>query len=407
MSEEIIQPALAPASSLAGRFAHLRVAIVHHWFVRRGGAERVVEELAQIFPQADLFTLLLDRRTLGPALAGRRIATSFVQHFPGARRHHRFFLPLFPLALEQFDLRGYDVVISSESGPSKGVITGASTCHICYCHTPMRYLWDMYHGYRQEMPLGILGRAAFAWGAHRVRLWDRLAADRVDAFVASSHNAARRIRKHYRREATIIYPPVNTEAFATAAQPEDFYLVVSRLVAYKRVDLAIRACNRLKRRLVVIGGGEAAASLRALAGPAVEFLGEAHDEEVKRRFAACRALLFPGEEDIGLAPIEAQASGRPVIAFGRGGALETVCGFYPGQSRPTSATGVFFAEPSEESLCAAILTYEQNESAFVPSAIRQHAARFGQAAFREKVETFVGNTVAQFQSQENYSLDGT
>lgn len=378
----------------------LRVAIVHHWFVRRGGGERVVEALAELLPQADLFTLVMDPAALGGALVGRRLRTSFLQFLPGTRRHHRLFLPLFPLALEQFDLRGYDLVLSSESGPSKGVVTGAGTCHLCYCHSPMRYLWDMYHDYRERMPLGALGRALFAYGAHRVRIWDHASADRVDFFAASSRNAARRIEKHYRRGAEVIYPPVDVSRFSLGGEREDFYLIVSRLVRYKRVDLAIAACAALGRRLVVIGDGEEARALAASAGSRVEFLRAASDGVVRRHLAACRALLFPGEEDFGLTPLEAQASGRPVVAFAQGGALETVRGIFPGEAFVPGATGVFFCEQTAAALADAILRFERFETQFSAEAARSQAERFAPGVFRARMAEFVQSSLARFAPKE-------
>src|SRR5215472_5177688 len=352
----------------------LRVALVHYWLVRRRGGERVLEVLAEMFPQADLFALVLERNSLSPALRSRRITPSFLQKVPGATRHYQKLLPLFPLALEQFQLNDYDLVLSSESGPAKGVLTRSQTCHVCYCHTPLRYVWDMYHDYRAAAPGGTLGRALYAWVANYVRQWDYAAAARVDYFVSSSRNGAARIRKYYRREAEVIYPPVDVSSFSLSDSQDDFYLIVSPLVRYKRVDLAIAACNATKRQLVVIGDGEESTVLRKAAGPTITFLGYQPDEVVRDHYRRCRAFLFPGEEDIGLTPIEAQASGRPVIAYGRGGALETVEGFFVGeQPRPESATGVFFAHQSVESLVEAIQVFESVETRFLPKVIRAHA----------------------------------
>ena len=377
--------------------SQLRVAIVHYWFVIRRGGERVVEVLAEMFPQADLFTLLLDRSTLAPALQSRKITPSFLQRIPGATRHYRKLLPLFPVALEQFRLDEYDLVISSESGPSKGVITRSQTCHICYCHTPMRYVWDMYHPYRPSAPGGALGRALYALSAHYVRQWDLAASARVDFFAASSRNSARRIQKYYRREAEVIYPPVDIQSFSLAAERDDFYLVVSPLVSYKRVDLAIAACNALKRRLVVIGRGEQERALRKMAGPTVSFLGFQSDAAVREHYARCRALLFPGEEDFGLTPIEAQASGRPVIAFGRGGAPESVKGFFPGELiEPESSSGVFFAEQTVNSLAEAIQAFESVESRFSPAAIRAQVERFDVLNFKAEMRAFITRKLAEF-----------
>jgi glycosyltransferase involved in cell wall biosynthesis len=381
--------------------AELRIALVHYWLVQRRGGERVFEVLAEMFPQADLFTLVLDRGSLSPTLRSRRITSSFLQKVPGAARHYKKLLPLFPVALEQFKLDDYDLVVSSESGPAKGVLTRPGTCHVCYCHTPMRYVWDMYHDYRAAAPGGTLGRALYAWVANYVRQWDYAAAARVDYFAASSQNGARRIRKYYRRDAAVIYPPVDIDSFLLSDVSDDFYLIVSPLVPYKRVDLAIAACNAMRRELVVIGEGEESAVLRRTAGPTITFLGHQPDEVVRDHYRRCRAFLFPGEEDIGLTPIEAQASGRPVIAYGRGGALETVDGFPAGdRPRPEAASGVFFAQQSVESLIEAMQVFECVEARFSPAFIRAHAQRFDVSRFKKEMFELIEDKLAVFRVQE-------
>jgi glycosyltransferase involved in cell wall biosynthesis len=388
-------------AQLPDLLSRLRVAIVHYWFVRFRGGERVVEALADMFPQADIFTLVLDAKALPPSLRSRKFTTSFLQKIPGIRRHYRKFLPLFPLALEQFKLDDYDLVISSESGTAKGVLTRPHTCHICYCHTPMRYVWDMYHQYRTEKGMGIVSRSAFSLAAHYLRLWDLAAAARVDYFVANSQNVAARIFKHYRRRATVINPPVVVSAGYISSEVQDYYLVVSQLVDYKRVDLAMEACNQLRRPLRIIGEGEAYARLRRLAGPTVKFLGHLPDQEVRENYARCRALLFPGEEDFGIVPVEAQSFGRPVIAFGRGGALETVVGGFPANPHaPESSTGVFFAEQSAESLAEAIRFFESNETRFSPAFIRRHAERFDVSRFKTEMGAFINLKMLEFISRE-------
>jgi glycosyltransferase involved in cell wall biosynthesis len=374
----------------------LRVAIVHYWFMSRRGGERVVETLAEMFPQADLFTLVADSTVLSPTIQKRRLATSFLQRLPGVLRYHRHLLPLYPLALEQFDLSDYDLVISSESGPAKGVITSSHTCHICYCHSPMRYLWDMYHQYRNTS--GPLTRAIFPLIAHYVRLWDLASASRVDYFLCNSEHVAGRIWKNYRREATTIYPPVAVSKGYISDTVEDYYLVVSQLVYYKRIDLAIEACNRLGRPLRIIGNGEQGKKLRSMAGPTVTFLGSLSDESVGESYARCRALLFPGEEDFGIVPVEAQSFGRPVIAYGRGGALETVTGFFPpGVGNPEAYTGVFFRKPTVESLAEAMLAFEAAESRLSPQFIREKAEYFSATRFETEVTSFIQDKMVQFQ----------
>ena len=377
----------------------LRVAIVHYWLVRWRGGERVVEVLSEMFPQADIYTLVLDRTCLPLSLRSRKITPSFLQNIPCATRHYRKLLPLFPVALEQFKLDDYDLVISSESGPAKGVLTSQHTCHICYCHTPMRYLWDMYSHYRLSAPGGKIGRAVYSLAAHYVRQWDYAAAARVDYFACSSQNAAARIRKYYRRDAKLIYPPVNIRSFNISAKQDEFYLVVSPLVSYKRVDLAIVACNAMKRRLIIIGQGEQLLALQRSAGSGITFLDFQPDDVVHEYYSRCRALLFPGEEDIGLIPIEAQASGRPVIAYGRGGALETVKGFFPGDAAaPESSTGIFFARQSVESLTEAIEVFESVESRFSPAFIRSHVERFDTPRFKSEMGAFIAEKVMEARS---------
>ena len=373
-----------------------RVAIVHYWYVNRRGGERVVETLAEMFPQADLFALVVDEQKLAPSLRSRSVKTSFVQNIPGSRKWHRHFLPLYPLALEQFDLSDYDLVLSSESGPAKGVVTGARTCHICYCHSPMRYLWDFYHDYRNGKSFGPLSRPLFTLAAHYLRMWDVATANRVDHFVANSSNVAARIQKHYRRNSTVIYPPVRVEEGYLSSKTGDHYLVLGQLVDYKRVDLAIEACNRLGRPLRIVGDGEQYARLRKLAGPTITFCGALSDSAISEQYACCRALLFPGEEDFGIVPVEALSYGRPVIGFGCGGVLETVKGFYPDNPLPAEiSTGVFFRQQSAESLMEAISAFESSENRFAPAFIRQQAERFSVSHFKDKFGSFVAEKLQE------------
>jgi glycosyltransferase involved in cell wall biosynthesis len=351
----------------------MRAAIVHYWLLNRRGGEKVLDALCRLLPKADIFTLFCDREVLSPTLRGRRITTSFLDPY---KLWYRSLLPLMPLALESFDLRGYDLVVSSESGPAKGVITSATTRHVCYCHTPMRYLWDLYPAYRNEWTRSRMKRALMAPLANYLRLWDFASAARVDEFVANSRNVQQRIWKTYRRESEVIYPPVDVESFYTNPA-EDYFLIVSELVAYKRIDSAIAWFARTGRRLRIAGMGPEYGSLRGLASghSNIEFLGRVADYELRELYARCRAFLLPGEEDFGMTPVEALASGKPVIALGRGGALETVPSF----------GGVFYDDPAE--IGDAIARFEAMEAGIRPADLQAWAQRFSEAEFVRKMST--------------------
>lgn len=366
---------------------NLKVALVHYWLMNMRGGEKVLEALCELFPQADIYTLLVDEANLPETLRRHRIVPSFVQKIPGAKKHYKNLLPLYPLALEQFDLSGYDLVISSESGPAKGVLTRPETCHICYCHTPMRYLWDMYHDYLAEA--GWIKRMLIPVAAHYLRSWDVQTAQRVDYFVANSQHVARRIAKHYRRQADVIHPPVSTDSFAIADEQGDFYLLAGQLVKYKRPDLAVEAFSRSGKPLVVIGEGDELPRLKKNAGSNIRFLGRQSDDVLKDYLARCRALIFPGEEDFGIIPVEAQASGRPVIAYACGGALETVV---PGK------TGLFFKEQTVESLMNAVEAYENNENGMIPEDIRQHSLVFDRSRFLNNMKEFIDKKLTAHRS---------
>lgn len=383
--------------ALSNAPGQLRVAIVHYWLNGYGGGERVLEALADIFPNADLYSPLASEERVPHKLRHMPLRTSFLSRIPGAKRWHRHFLPLYPYALEQFDLGGYDLVISSESGPAKGVITGPRTCHVCYCHTPMRYIWDMYHDYRKTM--NPVSRAAFSLTAHYARIWDVSTAARVDYFVANSRYIASRIRKYYRRQSTVIHPPVDVSRGFISSSIEDYYLVVSRLVPYKRVDLAIEACNRLGRRLRIVGTGPEYKRLKKIAGRTVEFVDRLDADSLRNAYARCRALLFPAEEDFGITPVEAQSFGRPVIAYGQGGALETVVGLPVEAGRDAEhSTGVFFDVQSPDWLVEAIGRFEGEESTFRPEIIRAHAEQFGADRFKVEFSRFVAEKMREFKA---------
>jgi glycosyltransferase involved in cell wall biosynthesis len=361
----------------------MKVAIIHYWFVGMRGGEKVIEALCEMYPQADIFTHVYVPEMVSDRIRQHRVIPTFINALPRAAKMYKTYLPLMPLALEQLDLRGYDLIISSESGPSKGIIPPADALHVCYCHTPMRYIWNMYHDYRSGA--GRLTRLLMPPLSHYLRMWDVTSAARVDSFVANSTTVARRIHRYYGADATVIHPPVDTSAFAIAAPAElgDYYLMAGELVSYKRPELAVRAFNDMKLKLVVIGGGEMLDELRRIAGPTVTIMGSQPFDVLKQHYARCRALIFPGEEDFGMVPVEAMASGRPVIAFGRGGATETVA---------EGISGIFFTEQTAEAISAAVRRLAALE--IDSSKIAAHASQFGREQFLRKMRTHIDELMA-------------
>jgi glycosyltransferase involved in cell wall biosynthesis len=365
----------------------LKVAIIHYWLVGMRGGEKVLESLCEVFPQADLYTHVLDESIITKVIRNHKIFTTFIQKLPQAKSRYQKYLPLMPLALEQLDLRDYDLVISIESGPAKGVITSPETLHICYCCTPMRYVWDMYHDYLKSA--GRITRLLMPLLIHYLRLWDYASAARVDYFLADSGHVAKRIQKHYRRDATILYPPVDLAAFTQSSAPEDFYLMVGQLVGYKRADLAVEAFNRLGKSLVIIGDGEQFNQLCAQAQPNIKIMGRQPFSVIRDHYSRCKALIFPGEEDFGIVPVEAMASGRPIIAYRKGGALETVV---------EGITGLFFDQQTPESLIQAIEQYEATDQQFNSERIIQHSQNFSQETFTTKIQQFVETALLKHKS---------
>jgi glycosyltransferase involved in cell wall biosynthesis len=363
----------------------MKVALVHYWLITMRGGEKVLEELCRLYPQADIFTHVIAPGKISDTINAHRITTSFIGRLPGAVRHYQKYLPLMPLALEQLDLRGYDLVISSESGPAKGVVTGEDTLHLCYCHTPMRYLWNMYHDYREST--GALTRAVMMPTFNYLRQWDYVSAARVDHFIANSTTVQRRIAKTYRRSADVIHPPVAVESFAPAAAAQDFYLYCGQLVAYKRADIAVQAFNRLGRKLVIVGDGSEANRLKKMAAANIHFTGPRSAQELRALYASCRALVFPGEEDFGIVPVEAMASGRPVIAYDKGGVRDTV---------RDGVSGILYPDQSVEGLMTAITRFESMENQFSPSAIVAEAARFSAGRFRTEMSSLIAEKLADF-----------
>jgi glycosyltransferase involved in cell wall biosynthesis len=362
----------------------VKVAIIHYWLVGMRGGEKVIESLCEMYPQADIFTHVYVPEMVSERIRRHRIIPTFINSLPRAARMYKNYLPLMPLALEQLDLRGYDLVISSESGPAKGVIAPSNAVHVCYCHTPMRYIWNMYHDYRNSA--GRVSRLLMPPLTHYLRMWDVTSAARVDSFVANSATVARRIYRYYGVDSTVIYPPVDTGAFSIAPPSElgDYYLMAGELVSYKRPDLAVRAFNEMKLKLVVIGGGEMLDEVRRLSGPTVTVMGSQSFDVLKQHYARCRALIFPGEEDFGMVPVEAMASGRPVVAFGRGGATETVA---------NGVSGVFFADQSVEAISAAVKSLAGIE--IDPEKIASHAKQFGRDQFFQKMRAHIDRLLAE------------
>lgn len=358
----------------------MRVAIVHYWLVGMRGGERVLEELCRLYPQAHIYTHVSRPDQLSALLRQHRIVETFIARLPGGRKFYKSYLPLMPLALECLDLTEYDLVISSEAGPAKGVLCAPDALHICYCHSPMRYIWDQFFIYRARA--GFLQRLLMPLLSHRLRIWDTASATRPDHIVANSGFVAQRIRKAWGRRSSVIYPPVNVGLFRRpTTAPEDFYLYAGELISYKRPDLVVEAFNQSGRQLRIIGEGPERKKLEPLAGPNIEFLGRVPFDTLKDNYARCRALVFPGVEDFGMVPVEVMASGRPVIAFAQGGAEETVV---------DGVTGVHFHEQTVEALEAAIDRFVHLEPTLSTDRIIEHAARFDTERFRNAFLALVG-----------------
>ncbi len=372
-----------------------RIAIVHEWLTGMRGGEKCVEALCEIYPGAQLFTLLHVPGTVSPLIERMPIHTSFIQHLPLARRKYRNYLPLFPLAVERFDLSGFDIVISSNHCVAKGVRVGPQTLHLCYCHTPMRYIWGAYDQYfgpgRAALPTRLAMKATVGW----LRRWDVRTAANPHWFIANSENVRRRIWNIYRREADVIYPPVDVASLNLSADDDGFFLMVTALVPYKRVDLAVEAFTRLRERLVIVGDGPEIARLHRLAGPTVEFKGWLPDDELRRLYSRCSGLIFPGEEDFGIAPVEAIACGKPVVAYARGGALETV------REQAAPATGVFFHEQSVDALLDAVARCRN--SRFDGAAMRQFALGFDRERYKHAMAAYVERRWHEARSPQPYA----
>jgi glycosyltransferase involved in cell wall biosynthesis len=357
----------------------VRLALAHDWLTGMRGGEKALEVICERFPDAELFTLVHIPGSVSPAIERRRIHPSFIQRLPAVKRYYRHFLPLFPRAVEQFDLTEFDVVVSVSHCCVKSVLTPPRTRHVCYCLTPMRYAWDQFDAYFGPERIGRAGSAIMRPVMARMARWDRDTADRPDRYVAISHYVADRIRRYYNRDASVVYPPVDTAFFVPdGAHPDRYALVVSALVPYKRIELAIEACRRARVPLKIAGHGPERRALERVAGGSAEFLGRRSDEDIRELYRRAAVVLLPGEEDFGIVPLEAQACGRPVVALGRGGATETVI---PDQ------TGLLVNEPTSEAFAAAIDTAMSRR--FDTAAIRAHAERFGRERFGDEIEALV------------------
>ncbi|PID58905.1 glycosyl transferase [candidate division KSB3 bacterium] len=354
----------------------MRVAFIHDWLNGMRGGERCLEALCELYPKADLYSLFYEPGTLSPTIESMCIQTSFIQKLPGVFKKYRHYLPLFPVAIEQFDLRNYELVVSLSHCVANGVITRPQCCHIGYTFTPMRYAWDLYQDYfGGDRATGVV-RWVIPYFMNYLRIWDTAASKRVDHFIAISNYIKQRINKHYRRPADVIYPPVDTDFYTPSSEdaPGEFYLIVSAFAPYKKIDLAIEAFNRLGYALKIIGRGQEAKRLQSLARPNIELLGALSDEDVRDHYRRCKALIFPGEEDFGIVPAEAQACGRPVIAFARGGATETTV---------EKDTAVWFHEQSVDAIAAAVKEFESRD--FSPTRIRNNAVRFAKSRFQQEM----------------------
>jgi glycosyltransferase involved in cell wall biosynthesis len=349
---------------------HRRVAIIHYWLVGMRGGERVVERLLRLFPQADLFTHVYVPERMSQTIRSVKVHTTFIQKLPGSSRHYQKYLPFMPMALEELDLRGYDLVISSESGPAKGVIAAPDALHVCYTHSPMRYLWDHYHDYRSAA--GPLSRLMMPWLFNRLRIWDVTSAARVDRFVANSNFIRKRIKRVWNRDAAVVHPPVETNLFSPRDDVEARYLWVGQMTPYKRADIALEAFNRLGLPLLMVGDGELNAQLRKRAGPNISIVDRLNFDQLRAAYARARGLVFTAHEDFGIVPVEAMASGRPVLAYGHGGVRDSVA---------PEVSGLFFDEQSVESLCDAVARFEAWLPSFDPTAAVAQANKFAPEHF--------------------------
>jgi len=367
----------------------MKFALIHDHLIQEGGAEKVLKVLQDMWPDAPTYTLLYDSKKMDPVFKNKDIRTSFLQKWPGALKHYQWFLPMMPYATESYDLTDYDVVVSSSSAMAKGIITQSHTLHICYCHTPTRYLWSDTHRYVEELQYNKVIKKIVPYFLHRLRKWDQLAAQRVDVFVANSKNISRRIKKYYRRDSIVIHPPVDISVFKISPTIGKYFLTGGRLVAYKRFDLTIKAFNRLGIPLKIFGEGPEYESLKQMAKSNIEFLGKVPDAELANLYSQAIAFIHPQVEDFGITPIESMASGRPVIAYSDGGACETVV---------ENKTGKFFDEQTWEALADTVVRFKPEE--YDPELIRNHAQQFSIDNFKNKMNELVASELKKIKDSQ-------
>ena len=360
----------------------MRVALIHDHLAQDGGAEKVLKALSDIFPEAPIYTLLYEKKNVDKYFKDKHIETSIIQKLPGGVKHYQWYMPFMPMAVEFFDLRKFDLVISDASAFAKGAITSPDALHICYCHTPTRYLWDYTHQYIKELKYNKYFKKVISLVLNYIRLWDKSAADRVDKYIANSRTAQKRITKYYRRRSQVIYPPVDIDKFYVSNNTEDYFLIGGRLAPYKRVDLAIEAFIKTGNKLKIFGNGVDLPRLKNMAGnnSNIEFLGRVDDKEKARLYSKCQAFINPQEEDFGITVIEAMASGRPVIAYRKGGAAETVV---------ENVTGKFFNKQTAEDLVEVLKNF--NSRGFNPKVIREYAEKFSTERFKDEIKRFINN----------------
>jgi len=367
----------------------MKVALVHDHLAQDGGAEKVLKALSDLYPDAPIYTLLYDKKNVDKYFKDKVIKTSIIQRLPGGVKHYQWYMPFMPMAVEFFDLRDFDLVISDASAFAKGVITSPNTLHICYCHTPTRYLWDYTHQYINELNFNKYFKKVISLVLNKIRVWDRVASDRVDVFIANSKTVQGRIKKYYIHNSTVIYPPVNLDLFKVSEDIGDYFLIGGRLAPYKRVDIVIEAFNKINKKLKIFGDGVDIGRLKKLAegNDKIEFLGRVSDVEMAELYRNCLAFLNPQEEDFGITTVEAMASGRPVIAYRRGGATETVI---------ENVTGVFFDKQTPEAIAEAAGNFDANK--FDPSQIREHAQQYSMEKFKNSMKNFIDEEYRRFRA---------